>query len=198
MSVDSAPIPAGVLGLPRAVDPGHHVVEVKTASGAAKQEIDVKEGDQTPVELTLIATVAVPEVDNSQQEAEPETSTPETKSHSPTLLTWTGVGLAGVGIIAGTVTGVLSMSKKSTLQSEVHERHLRAVVVLGLQRSQLARDGVDDRVHRGGRGGILAAATLVVGHRESTPVPAAAPPAATGLTIRPSIGLGSAGVTGTF
>jgi hypothetical protein len=197
VSIDGEPLPPGVLGLPRAVDPGHHVIEVKTTNGAAKEEVDVHEGDQTPVELTLVANVAVPELDESNKR-EPDAPLPESKSHSPTLLTWTGVGVAGAGIIVGTVTGVLSMSKKSTLTSECTNDICGPSSYSDYNAANSLATVSTIGFIAAGVGAVVAAATLLVGHRESAGAPAAPPAAETGLTIRPSIGLGSAGVTGTF
>ena len=195
VSIDGEPLPAGVLGLPRAVDPGHHVVVAKTASGEARQELDVREGEQKPVDLTLVATAAPPPTEGtSEAQAQPEAPPPTTTSHSPTFLTWAGVGVAAVGVITGTVTGLMSMSKKSALQSECkndvcgpssYSDYNAANTFAGVSTVGFVAAGV---------GGVVAIVTIAIGHR--APGPATAP--ATGVSIMPSIGLGTAGVSGTF
>ena len=104
-------VPAGALGLPRAVDPGHHVVVAKTATAEGRQELDVREGEQKQVELALVPTgrpVVEPPLATPQ-----EPTGPSKTSALPDLVTWIGVGLAGAGVIVGSVTGVMAMSKRS-------------------------------------------------------------------------------------
>src|SRR5258708_6843334 len=118
VTVDGAQLPAGVLGLPRTVDPGHHVVVAKTAHGEGSVEVDVREGDQKPVEVALVATSSPGPDEPSTSEPAPETPPPATTSHSPTVLTWLGIGLAGAGVAVGSVGGALSLSKTSALKGQ--------------------------------------------------------------------------------
>lgn len=200
VSVDGTPIPAGVVGLPRAVDPGHHVVTArvasKTAQGEGTQEVDVREGQQKPVEVTLTVT-ATPEPTATPPVAPPPEAPAPGTSHSPTVITWVGVGLAGAGVIAGTVTGVLSMSKKSALQSECPND------VCAPGNSDYSAANTYALVSTigfiaAGVGAGVAAVTLIVGHEEPAAGPAEAPPAQTGLVVRPWLGVGAGGVSGSF
>ncbi len=200
VTVDGTAIPAGVIGLPRNVDPGHHVVVAKVATkdvqGEGKQELDVREGEQKPVEVALTVT-AVPQAPEAPPAAapEPESPPPSTTSHSPTVVTWIGIGLAGAGAIVGTVTGIMSMSKKSALQSEC-PNHICGPA----QNSDYSAANTDATISTigfiaAGVGAGVAAVTLIVGHDE--PAPPATPPE-TGLVVRPWLGLGAGGVSGTF
>jgi hypothetical protein len=194
VSIDGEALPAGVLGLPRAVDPGHHVVTVKATEGEAKQEVDVAEGEQKTVDLTLVAVAPPPAEPDSEEKTEPETPRPPVTSHSPTMLTWAGIGLAGAGVIAGTVTGVLSMSKKSTLESQCARDICGPSSYSNYSAANAYATGSTLAFIAAGVGAAVAGVSLIVGHDE----PAPAPPPATGVTIRPAIGLGQAGVSGTF
>jgi hypothetical protein len=200
VSVDGTAIPAGAMGLPRAVDPGHHVVTAKLASktstGDGTTEVDVKEGEQKPVEVALTVT-AVPQADAAPGPTEPEAPSAPTRSHSPTVITWLGIGLAGAGVIAGTVTGVMSLSKKSALASECtndvcgpssDSDYTAANTYATISTIGFIAAGV---------GAAVAAVTLIVGHDEAAPTPAP-PPAETGLVVHPWIGVGAGGVSGTF
>lgn len=202
LMVDGAPVPPGVIGLPRTVDPGHHVVVAKVTTkavqGEGTQEVDVKEGEQKPVEVPLTVT-AVPQAAEPPPSAatEPEAPPAPTTSHSPTVVTWVGIGLAGAGAIFGTVTGIMSMSKKSALQNEC-PNHICGPA----QSSDYSAANTDATLSTigfiaAGVGAGVAAVTLIVGHEESSP-PAASPPAETGLVVRPWIGFGVGGVNGTF
>jgi hypothetical protein len=206
VSVDGVQLPAGALELPRTVDPGHHVVVAKvvakTAVGEGTLEVEVREGEQKPVDVALVMT-AVPETPPESpppDEPKPEPPSPPTTSHSPTVLTWVGIGLGGVGVAAGTVTGILSLSKKSTLQGECPG----GVCPPGTPSSDL------DSANRfatistiafiaAGVGAGVAVVTLIVGHEEhGQPAPATPPQTDSKVVVRPWIGLGAAGVGGTF
>jgi hypothetical protein len=200
VSVDGTPIPAGVIGLPRTVDPGHHVVvakvDSKTAQGAGKQEVDLREGEQKPVEIALTVTLTPQPTEPPPTPTAPETPATVT-SHSPTVITWVGVGLAGAGVIAGTVTGVLSLSKKSALKNECPND------VCGPGNSDYSAANTFATVSTigfiaAGVGAAVAVVTLIVGHQEPAAAPAEAPPAESGLVMRPWLGVGAGGFSGTF
>ena len=198
VSIDGEALPAGVLGLPRAVDPGHHVVVAKTPTGEGKQEVDVSEGEQRGVEIALVASAA-PVATNEPAgatETEPETTEPAARSHGPTVLTWTGVGIVGVGVIAGTVTGVASLMKKSTLQDECTNHVCGPTSYTDYNAANTLATISTISFIAAGAGAVVTVVTLIAGHHPGGTV--ATPAAATGVTIRPSIGLGVAGVSGTF
>ncbi|HEX3344304.1 MAG TPA: hypothetical protein VHS09_07010 [Polyangiaceae bacterium] len=196
LSVDDVDVPAAAMALPREVDPGHHVLVAKTATAVGRQEVDVKEGEQKPVEVTLVATGA-PAPTETPVPTPPETPvTTTTTSHSPTALTWVGIGLAGAGAVAGTVTGVLSMSKKSALAGECtnavcgpssHSDYDSAHTLALVSTIGFIAAGV---------GAGVAVVTLLVGHGQASE-PAEQPPSAR-LVVRPWIGPGAGGVSGSF
>jgi hypothetical protein len=203
VTVDGTAIPASVLGLPRTVDPGHHVVIAKVTTkevqGDGTQEVDVKEGEQKPVEVALTVT-AVPQAPEGPPAAapEPEEPPPPSTSHSPTVVTWLGVGLAGAGAIVGTVTGLMSLSKKSSLQSECPNH-----VCGPAQDSDYNAANTDATISTigfiaAGVGAGVAAVTLIIGHEEPSALPATPPQGETGLVVHPWIGFGAGGVTGSF
>lgn len=198
LTVDGIDVPADAVGLPRPVDPGHHVVTVKSKHSQGQAEVDVKEAEQKPVEVAL-TFVAEPEPTPQPQGAaqEPEAPPAPATSHSPTLLTWVGIGIAGAGLATGTVTGVLSLGKKSDLQNECpngicgpgqHSDYQAANTFALVSTIGFAAAGA---------GAALAVITLVVGHPEPAEAPASTPPES-GLLVHPWIGPGSAGLTGTF
>src|SRR5580704_15513315 len=69
ISVDGVSLPAAAANVPRKVDPGHHVVTARAASGQAKEEVDVTEGEKKDVALVIVAGGGDnPEGDNTQAE----------------------------------------------------------------------------------------------------------------------------------
>ena len=107
VTVDDVAISAAVLKFPYRLDPGHHVVVAKTARGTARAEADVGEGETKDVVLQ-ITEVAAPV---SQEPIAP----PSKPARGPNMVAIVGFSVAGAGVIAGTVTGLLMFSKKSAL-----------------------------------------------------------------------------------
>jgi hypothetical protein len=178
------------MGLPRSVNPGRHVVVATTESAEGKAEIDVREGEQKPVEVALVSTEP-DEPDTA--EAQPEAPPPPRKSHGPGLLTWGAAGVAVVGVGVGTVAGILSLSKKSALSSEC-ERDICGPSSYGdySAANSLATVSTIGFVAAGvGAGAALV--TLLVGHDSP-----GSPAAATQAAWVPWVGVSGCGVWGRF
>jgi hypothetical protein len=211
VSIDGTSLPQAVVGLPRKVDPGHHVVSAHAASGDAKEEIDVAEGEKKDVALALVAGGEKPE--------EAAETPAGAVVHTPGPLTYAGIVVGGVGLIAGSVTGLMSLSKASTVKDECKAK----MCLPGQQTSDLNSANslatistISFAVAAAGAG--VAIVSLIVGHRPAGSAPASAPPAdpdaAPGsadpgteatpaapqsrLQVTPWIGAGSAGIFGTF
>ncbi|HEY8042172.1 MAG TPA: hypothetical protein VIF15_20350 [Polyangiaceae bacterium] len=198
VSIDDNQVPAGVLGLARSVDPGHHVVTAKTAAAEGKQEVDVREGEQKPVEITLVATATPPpETVEPPPGADAETPPPTTRSHSPNALTYVGIVVAGAGVIAGSITGYLSMSQKSTVQNECGNGVCGPSSYSDLDSANMFATVSDVAFAVAGAGAVVAIVSLVVGHEDSG-APTAQPPPSTARRVSPWLGLGAAGLIGTF
>ena len=105
VTVDGARIPLAALIAPIKVNPGHHVVAASAGARVAHQEIDVAEGQTAAVPLALAAPTPPPS----------SPAAPDTTSGGSTAawLRWGGVGLAGVGVVLGSVTGAMSLASTS-------------------------------------------------------------------------------------
>jgi len=119
VSIDGVLVPAGTIGLPRSVDPGHHVIAAKTASAEVKQEIDVGEWERREVRLSLPIPGPSPQV---ALEPEPPPEAAPRRSHSPSAFTYGAIGVAAAGLVAGVVSGLMSWSDTSSLQGECPRR----------------------------------------------------------------------------
>jgi hypothetical protein len=199
LAVDGVDVPAAALGLPRAIDPGHHAVVAKTARAEGQQELDIREGEQKQVEVTLVSTGGGP----APAAVEPGPSTPDAAaattrtSHTPSALTWAGVGLAGAGVIAGSVTGLLAISKEPTLNSECANHVCGPSAQSDLGSANTLATVSDVAFAAAGVGAVVAVLSLVVGHDDSSKPPVQLP-VASGFTARPWVGFGAAGVRGSF
>ena len=198
VTIDDVEVPAEVVGLPRRVDPGHHVIVAKTAHGEGKQEIDISEGQQQDVGVTLVATTPQPgETPVQTPPAEEPPPPPPTTSHGPTVLTWAGVALAGAGVAAGTVTEIVSMSKKSTIEQACGPEKVCGPSEYATLNSANTFATISTIAFAAaGAGAGVALVSLILGH-STVSAPAAQPPAEA-LRITPWIGVGTAGLRGAF
>ena len=195
LTLDGVDLPAAVLGLPRVVDPGHHVIVADTPTGAGTLEVDVKEAEQKRAELALVTKLTATATATATVDEPPENAPPAKRSHAPTLVTWTGVGVAGAGVIVGTITGVMAISKKSTLQKECPNDVCGTGSDLG-SATTLATVS-DIAFATAGVGAVVAIVTLALGHKES----ARPPEPATGRRVTPWLAFdrgGMGGLRGTF
>lgn len=104
---DGVEASGGVLGVPRKMNPGDHEVAVRIGDVERKTTFSLKDGEQRDVELEF--GDAKPTMPIEQPKPKPE-------SHGTNPLVFVGFGLAGVGVIAGSVTGLLHLSKTSSLK----------------------------------------------------------------------------------
>jgi len=112
VSVDDAPLPPATLGLPRKVNPGKHVVTARAPGFAtARAVVTVAEGATLAVRLELVAGATQPPA--------PTTTPPGSaagRKISP--LVYVGFGIGGASLLAGAVTGGLSLSKTASLATD--------------------------------------------------------------------------------
>jgi hypothetical protein len=194
LALDGVAVPARVVGLPRSVNPGHHVITAKSSTGGSRQEVDIREGEQKAVELEWVASVAAPPPvsEASDTPAEPAQE-PSPKKHTPTALTFVGIAIAGAGVIAGSVTGLVSLSKKSTLSTECLSQVCGPSSYSTLDSADLFATASDVSFAIAGAGAAMAVVTLVVGHR-----PAPAPLSSSAWAVTPWITGSAAGLKGSF
>ncbi len=210
VAVDGVSLPSSVASLPRKIDPGHHVVTARAAGGEAKEELDIGEGEKKDVQLTLVAGGS----SGGQEDNGPADVRPVV--HTPGPLTYGGIVVAGVGLVAGTVTGILELSKASAVKSECHNKQCNP----GTPSSDLSSANSLATIATvsfavAAAGAVVAVVSLVIGHKGSSatqsapagepesnpgsdPNSEAPPPAESRLHVTPWIGAGTAGVFGTF
>lgn len=126
VTLDDQPFPTAALGVKRAANPGLHVVRA-SADGykPAETKVTVVEGGSANAALTLEkdpnAVVAVaPTPTPGQASANPSpTPPPQEPSGGGSSTKTIGIvlmGVGGVGLAAGAVTGILAMGKHSDLE----------------------------------------------------------------------------------
>ncbi len=105
VTVDGVALPLGTHRFPRKVNPGHKTITA-TAPGYSegRQAVMVVESEQRVVKLLLVVV-------HREPRREPSTSP----------LLYIGFGLGGAGLLAGAITGVLSLTKASDIKDRCAE-----------------------------------------------------------------------------
>ncbi len=187
LSVDGVAVPAAVIGLPRRLDPGHHVMIATTSTQEGRAEIDVAEGEKKDVSITL-ATVAKPTpIAPAAVEEQPP---PPPESHRSDVLPIVFFAIGGASLVAGGITGVMELSQQNSLATTCPNHVCPPSQYGALDTASTLATISTVTLIVGGAGVAAGIITLFVG-KPSTPAP-------TQARVEPWIGLGSAGIRGTF
>jgi hypothetical protein len=210
VSIDGATVASDALAAPRPVNPGKHQVVAVPSSGArAEATVDIKEGESRDVELhvTLAPSAGATAQDASSAQPgpagqagpsgepargkelpnEPPAAAPRSGGR---VLVWTGFGLAAAGVAAGAVTGILAMSKSSSVNDACHNTlDCPRTVDSDLQTGRTMGTISTIAFAAAGGGAVLGVVALLVGRKNETP------PAATAW-VTPWVAPGAGGLSG--
>jgi hypothetical protein len=121
LTVDGEPVPPETIALPRRVNPGKHAVVVSAPGYArATREVTVSEREKAAVEVRLQAAPAVgggvvaPGPVTAPIAAAAATAPPQARARHSMALTYTMLAVGGAGVVAGAVTGFMSLSSVSS------------------------------------------------------------------------------------
>lgn len=216
VTVDDVPINAASLGIRRSIDPGDHVLVV-TADGYLRAEVhfSVPEGGSVdaPVALEKDPSFVVappppapPPVDGGivappplPPGGEPPAAPPRS---SPSLVPWIVMGIGGVGLVTGAITGGIALGDHSTLANACTGGSCPSTQA-GELSSYHTMGGVSTAAFVVGGIGVAAGVVLLIAQpRISTSASARTQGARrdreAGLFVTPVIGPGSLGAIGTF
>jgi hypothetical protein len=207
VAVDGAAVPTEALAAPRLLNPGtHRVVATTTSGGNAETKVELKEGEARTVELKIVLTGG-----SAQTAQTPATPTPAQPPVTPPVTTpptvvgdsgsgsswgglgplvYAGFGLAGAGIITGTATGLVSMSKASSVQNACQGTTCPTSVDSDLQTGRTMGNVATISFAVAGVGAVVGVIGLLTRHHQEQP--------ATTSWVSPWVGPGSAGVSGAF
>lgn len=118
---DGEVVPPAAAQAPRKVNPGHHTVVARSGSLEKKQDVDVAERDSKTVSIDLKPQAAISGgggTTGGGGEAEQPPSSSGGPSALPKVLVYGGFGLGIVGIGAGAVTGLMSISKVNDVKKD--------------------------------------------------------------------------------
>jgi hypothetical protein len=198
VTIDGKPIAAASLGLKRPVDPGRHEIRaLGNGYYTAKKTVTLKEGESISIafELEEAPPDASPTVLEEERSGKVVVTFAEPAWRKPAMISAYAVG--GAGLALGAVTGILALRQHGKLSTDC-------------PRDTCGKPQKDalDRYHTYGQlstigfvvAGVGAAGGTVLLFMRPQPVEedTGAPPAKAGLSWSPFVGLGSAGVGGTF
>jgi len=189
LSVDGVAVPAAVIGLPRRLDPGHHVMVASTSTAEGRAEVDLQEGEKKDVSIVLATTAKPATTAPATEEEAPPPPPPET--HRSYALPIVLFSIGGAGLIAGGVTGALMLSQQSSLSNSC-PNHVCPPSQYGNLDTANMLATISTVTFIVGGVGVAAGIIALIAGKPSAPAPA------TQGSIEPWVGLGSAGVRGTF
>ncbi|MET0792399.1 MAG: hypothetical protein ABW061_12830 [Polyangiaceae bacterium] len=187
VSIDDVAVPAAAVGVRRAMNPGKRQVAV-VAKGYRGQHktLNLAEGEEGSVAFEL-------QLDPDQQPVPvpvpvtPVVEAPAPRSHTRSYVAF---GVAGAGFIVGGVTGTLALGKRSTLKEHCPDPNncpdadnVSAYHTLGYASGAGFAVGV---------AGVATGITFWLLDNRAASAPAS------GLVVRPYLGVGSIGAVGSF
>lgn len=189
VSIDGKPIPSAMIGLKRLINPGTHRIEVTRGDQRAAEEVTLKQGESQRV--TLTPTKATEGVDAGGG-AKASSSTPVQK-----IVGFVALGVGGAGLVVGAATAGVAAGQLSDLEA--------AGCVNGhCTRAQRAAVDEYNTMRVVSTVGFIAGASLAAGGivlvltAPKGKTKQKAGDAAAIINVHPVLGLGSAGLVGTF
>jgi hypothetical protein len=209
VNVDEVPINAASLGVRRAIDPGEHVL-IATADGYKQVELKftVPEGGSVdvPVALEKDPNAVIPAPTATGTATGTGTVTPPLPTgtippppppppESPSIAPWIVMGIGGVGLVTGAITGGIALGDHGTLNTACGKNPCPQTES-GELSSYHTVGGISTAAFIVGGVGVAAGVVLLLIQPKATVGMTAAP--RTGFQVTPVVGPGSLGAIGTF
>jgi len=214
VTVDGDDIPPAALSHPRAVNPGHRVILAKVeGSPDAKAEIDIKEGETLDVALYIKTPKKKVTPPPEEQPRPPEEAPPPVVAKPPpppppepapppppppapeqpkgplSPLVPIGFVVAGVGVIAGGITGALALKKADDVKAACPNAVCSQANKPALDETRTFATISTISFAVAGAGVVVGIIGLARGRAPAEP---------TGAFVRPTFGLGTLGLEGAF
>lgn len=204
--IDDVAIPPAANSLPRKLNPGSHLVVAKSGGVERRATFRVQEKESKDVTLDFgqpqVADVPAdkppPVIDTPPPPVTPPPVTPDSPSDgngTRMALVVGGFSFAAVGVIAGSVTGIMSLNQTSDLKAQCPGGHCPASLQSDLDGARTLATVSTVAFIAGGVGAIVGVIGLILPHGNA---PAAAVSAPAAAHVEPWIGFGAAGLRGTF
>ncbi len=196
VTIDGVEVPTASLVAARRIDPGAHTIVARAGTRERKERVTLRERETKELVLELpppaIAASSPATSGDAGAQGDAREPAPAKTQYDPSpvprALFWGGLATAGVGLVVGSITGAMSLSAVGAAK-------------LGCNGTQCPPDTYDDISRArslgnvstvafiiGGAGGALAVAGFLLEKRETKQVG----------RVTPFVGVGAAGVRGTF
>lgn len=201
--VDGATVPVAALNEPRSVNPGVHAISVKVGSGPETRAVlETGEGETKDLELEVEPPPEGEPPEPSLDGPAPMTPEPPPRPKKSSTLAAVSFTVAGLSTIVGSVAGLSAMTKENELESECKRKICGRAQWDALDSAKTAGNvSTVFFVVAGVAGitGIVAAIASGSSTSGSPPSPAAKARASTSaIEVTPVVGLGGAGLYGSF
>ncbi|MCA9586008.1 MAG: hypothetical protein KC657_11680 [Myxococcales bacterium] len=200
VTIDGRAVPPAALSEPRSVNPGTHEIVARIETGPeARSTVETREGEGRRVELTVVAPAAPPPPPPGGPAVPPGWqggTEPPPKKKSP--LVSIGLGVAVVGGAAGLITGFVALNGKSSLDNRCVDNKCGPAEHSALDSARTFGTLATVSFVIAGAGGALALVGLATSPSSTGAAPSKARTATLAPQVHPYLGLGSAGVHGSF
>jgi hypothetical protein len=192
IEIDGRPIPGALVGAKRPTDPGDHVLTARLGARIETRRVTLAEGSNHRVEFAFGEGAA-------GASAAPSSAPVVTGSHSSDInyrpgstqrtLGWTSLAMGGSGLVIGGVAGLMAMDQKTTLEKQCPDSECPPASHANVDKYDTTRL-ISSVGFIAGALGTAAGLTLLLTAPRSQ--------SSAQKTLTPWLGLGSAGVRGTF
>jgi hypothetical protein len=187
VKVDDVAVPEAALAAPRRVNPGRHVVTVRAGNTEGSQQVDVAEREVKDVAVEVHAT-------SGGGGGGPIEVKPSGGFISKPVA-FAALGVGGVGIVVGAITGIMAMGAKSDAEKGCVNNKCPPATYSDLDKAQSMATVSTVAFIIGGVGVAVGVVGLLTQPKGDAPKEA---PKEKGASVSPWIGLGSAGLSGSF
>ena len=117
VTIDGKPVPAALMDTRRPIDPGAHILVATRGDWRHEQRFSIAEGEvlDLRVEASPPPAAAAPQPPPPKVAVPPDEQDAEPTSSVLRPLGWTAIGIGGASLVAGAVTGLLALDRKSSL-----------------------------------------------------------------------------------
>ena len=187
---DGEPVPPAAAQAPRKVNPGRHTIVARSGSIERKEDVAVAERDVRTVTIDL-KQARLPSAADSSTVAPPRDTS---RSALPKVLMIGGFAVGAIGIAAGSVTGLMSISKVSDVKADCVDNRCKPSRASDIESAKSVGTISTIAFIAGGVGVGVGVVGIILSGKE----PKDSSPAAAKLTLTPDIGPAWLGAHGTF
>lgn len=108
--VDAAEVPSAALSAPLSLNPGKHVIVARAGEREKRAEVKLDSGQSRTLTLDLSGL--------EQSPKKTQRSAPTAVKPSGSAWVYVGFGVAGAGALVGSVTGIMALSKSSSVKED--------------------------------------------------------------------------------